>query len=453
MVAKFALDGSNLCAKHGTKQFDFKRLEKAIDQIKNLCGASEVEIRVFVDASLKYKLDPNDKSDLEARISDGTIIMTPAGVTADSYLLHWSDQHNAIVVSNDLFREYKKKYLWLAERENGRCVTGIFDEGQAAWTFMERNAGPGVPRGVGELARDVESRNTPVQKIEIDENPFTFANLSNNFVARVDRQNPTAIVILLDQSQSMGQLWGPGGFTKAERLAKIVNDVLRELVLQCTRGDGGEVSPYFDCAIIGYGTSIETPITSMFAGTTLEEPFLSITDVWNLREMRQFGAPENSRMRPVWIDSVAVGNTPMCKAFTSAKDALKKWIKVHQASFPPIVFNITDGAPTDGNPADAAHELTSLETKDGNVLLFTAHIMASSDQVIRYPGSLDMSMVPNAHNMFNITSLVPNSLRETARQLGISIPPGGRGFLFNSEADDVIGMLNVGTQGATVVER
>ena len=55
--------------------------------------------------------------------------------------------------------------------------------------------------------------------------------------------------------------------------------------------------------------------------------------------------------------------------------------------------------------------------------------------------------------MFNITSLVPNSLRETARQLGISIPPGGRGFLFNSEADDVIGMLNVGTQGATVVER
>ena len=453
MTVAFALDGSNLCAKHGTKQFNFARLEMAVDQIRRLCFDLEIEVRIFVDASLKYKLDPNDKSSLEDQISDGTIIMTPAGVTADSYLLHWSDQHNAIVVSNDLFREYKKKYPWLGERENGRCVTGVFDESQKSWTFMERNAGIGIPRGIEELAREANSKNTPVVRIQPDDSPFTFQNDKDNYVKSVDRQNPTAILILLDQSQSMGQFWGPGGYTKAERLAKIVNDILRELVLQCTRGETGEVRPYFDIGVIGYGSSLETPIVSMFSGTTTEDPFISIAEVWARKEMRDSGKSLGGRKKPVWIDPIAVGNTPMCRAFKVSKDALAKWISIHQSSFPPIVFNITDGAPTDGNPADSAHELTSLSTNDGNVLLFTAHVMATSEEVIRYPESLDVSMSPNAHIMFNITSLVPKPLRETAKQLGISIPSGGRGFLFNSEADDVVAMLNVGTQGATVAEK
>ncbi len=48
---------------------------------------------------------------------------------------------------------------------------------------------------------------------------------------------------------------------------------------------------------------------------------------------------------PIWVEPHAAGQTPMCEALRRIRDLAAAWCAeaAHAASFPPIVFNITDG--------------------------------------------------------------------------------------------------------------
>ncbi len=75
----------------------------------------------------------------------------------------------------------------------------------------------------------------------------------------------------------------------------------------------------------------------------------------------------------------------MCEAFAKAKEYLKAFLGVQPNCYPPLVINITDGQPTDGDPRDPAKELCGLASKDGNVLLFNAHLSDKQNRPIEFP--------------------------------------------------------------------
>jgi uncharacterized protein YegL len=161
-----------------------------------------------------------------------------------------------------------------------------------------------------------------------------------NYSKRVSRECPTAFVLMLDQSGSMGEIW-QNGLSKAAQVATIVNSALKNLVLSATRG--GEVYDYVDIAVIGYGGVGIEGVRSMLPGTTLDSPFMRLSEIAKQPRVAIVQNPDgSSRRETTWFDPVAGGGTPMNAAFDVAVKAVSSWVQRRDNSFPPIVINITD---------------------------------------------------------------------------------------------------------------
>ncbi|MDT5293747.1 MAG: hypothetical protein QOJ76_627 [Acidobacteriota bacterium] len=72
------------------------------------------EAVILVDASLKYDID--DQSQLETLIQSQQVRQVPAGTDADFFIIQFADQLNALVVTNDRYKDYVEQYPWISER-------------------------------------------------------------------------------------------------------------------------------------------------------------------------------------------------------------------------------------------------------------------------------------------------------------------------------------------------
>ena len=68
---------------------------------------------------------------------------------------------------------------------------------------------------------------------------------------------------------------------------------------------------------------------------------------------------------PVWFDAEANGQTPMCEALAAAGLAAKGFVEEFRDAYPPLVLNLTDGLPSDGDPREYAKIIRNLTTNDG----------------------------------------------------------------------------------------
>ncbi len=436
MSMKIGIDGSNLCAVDSAPKSTF-RLERLAIGIKDVKTAvPSAEVRVFVDANLRWKLSPNEKSELETLIRSGQVEQVPAGITADDYILEWANRNSAIVISNDQFKGYHTTYPWIAQRGSGRSMTAVFDQSAKTWTFLERNSGSSPARTLAAIATGFVA-SAPVVVTQ----PPIMSDV--NYSKRVSRECPTAFVLMLDQSGSMGEIW-QNGLSKAAQVATIVNSALKNLVLSATRG--GEVYDYVDIAVIGYGGVGTEGVRSMLPGTTIDSPFMRLSEIAKQPRVAVVQNPDgSSRRETTWFDAVAGGGTPMNAAFDVAVKAVSNWVQRRDNSFPPIVINITDGESTDADPSAKARDLTGLGTSHGNTLLFTAYLGAGGGKQILYPDQPPAGMTSYALGMFNVSSVVPEVLRSNAESMNVKISPRGRGFLFNAALDEVSGLVNFGT--------
>jgi hypothetical protein len=149
MAQTAIIDGSNLTATPDGEH-SLARLEAAAAQVADLMGADwRTRLRVVVDASLRHRLTPTDRGRLEHLVETGHVEQAPAGVDADVFILQWANDHDALVISNDLFRPYASQYPWLSSA--GRCVTANYDRLSSRWMFFERNAGGRPPRSLSDL--------------------------------------------------------------------------------------------------------------------------------------------------------------------------------------------------------------------------------------------------------------------------------------------------------------
>src|SRR5262249_34547603 len=119
------------------------------------------------------------------------------------------------------------------------------------------------------------------------------------------------------------------------------------------------------------------------------------------------GLIEQSFKFPVWVEAKAVGRTPMCQALALAQQHVEGFIRRYPACYPPLVANITDGMPTDGDPLPQARALHELATEDGNVLLFNAHVSANPAHPVEYPSSEDGLPDNFARLLFRMSSPLP----------------------------------------------
>lgn len=279
----------------------------------------------------------------------------------------------------------------------------------------------------------------------------------------ISRKTPSLFVFLVDRSGSMeaefgGSVEEVSNPSKAQGAADALNRCLRILSRRCARGE--EMRNYFDVGIWGYGGSVG-PILE---GPLKERPFVPIAELYHSpirTEQRDVRVPDGAggfivtkTPFPVWVEAVADGGTPMCQALREVRTVLEGWVASHPECYPPTVINITDGEATDGDPQGVATEIMRLVNKNGsNALLFNVHVSASRAKSVSYPTSAEALTDPYARQLFEMSSVLPETLVRMAQsEPDLGIRTGSRGFVFNASLVDLVRFLDIGTRKSTEVE-
>jgi hypothetical protein len=270
------------------------------------------------------------------------------------------------------------------------------------------------------------------------------------YTAEISRTNPTCFLFLIDQSESMSETLPDTGTSKADELASATNRLLQQLVLRCVRGE--TVLDRFNVGVLGYGSKVGPVLGGNLAGKNLV--LLSELALNPLRiEQRTRKVPdgvggtvEQSYKFPVWFEPVTKGQTPLCEALDLAWQTLVGFLQRYPECYPPLVVNITDGRPTDGNPEKHAALIRSLGSKDGNVLLFNVHMSIFAKGTVEFPDREDALPNDYAKQLFRMSSPLPPPMRETARREGFKVNEATRGFVYNADIGSVIRFLDIGTR-------
>lgn len=270
------------------------------------------------------------------------------------------------------------------------------------------------------------------------------------YAAQVSRGNPSAFVLLLDQSSSMSDSFSGGGASKAVEAARVVNRFLEELAIKCAKAEG--IYDYYEVAVFGYGRGVASALGGSLASGEMH-PVSQIAD-FPLRLDRVTkkvsdgagGLVDQVVEVPVWVEPQANGMTPMCQALGQAHRLLEGWIANHADSYPPTVINITDGEANDGDPVGPAQSLQSLSTSDGSALIFNCHISSQRGQQVYFPASDEGLVDGFARQLFEMSSVMPPIQLEAARSEGFVVSPSSRGFVFNGSVEDLIRFIDIGTR-------
>jgi hypothetical protein len=233
-------------------------------------------------------------------------------------------------------------------------------------------------------------------------------------------------------------------------VADALNRLLQNLVLKCAKSEG--FRDYFEVGVIGYGKEVGPAL----GGPMASAPLVRISALANnpLRiEQRTRkvddgagGVLDQAFKFPVWLEPVADGKTPMCRALGLAAGLAQEFINRFPKSYPPITVNITDGKATDGDPEEPAARLQALQTADGNALLFNLHLSSNPAQPVEFPSREDVLIDPYARLLFRMSSLLPPALVEAAAGEGYRLEGEPRGFVFNADLVSVIRFLDIGTR-------
>jgi hypothetical protein len=277
------------------------------------------------------------------------------------------------------------------------------------------------------------------------------------YSAEISRDNPTAILFVIDQSGSMDEVMSTGK-SKAAFVADVLNKTIYTLVTNCTKADG--VRNYFDVGVIGYGGQGVGPgLGGALAGTiihpitTVANTPLRVEDRTKLEDDGAGGTFERRVKFPVWFDPTSSGGTPMRAALTKAAEALAGWCDAHANCYPPTIIHVTDGASTDGDPDSVAAALRQISTGDGECLLFNIHVSTLEGEAIRFPATEPSVSDSYARLLFGMSSVLPSHVAKLAVDKGYRIAEGARGFMFNADPKDIANFFDIGTRPRLTADR
>ena len=110
---KVILDGSNI-AWEEKNSLDKPKISNIENMINRLSKVNFNKIITVADAALRYQID-NQKR-LDKLVKEGAMKMLPARVDGDKFILRISEEENAMIVSNDMFKEFREMKTWIDQR-------------------------------------------------------------------------------------------------------------------------------------------------------------------------------------------------------------------------------------------------------------------------------------------------------------------------------------------------
>lgn len=280
------------------------------------------------------------------------------------------------------------------------------------------------------------------------------------YTKEISRDFKGCFLFLLDQSRSMEEPLGNSTVRKCDSLATALNAWIQNMAIRATNEDG--IRHWVDIGVLGYTTDeIGNPIIeACLQGPMAGKKLASITEIANnplkmetvtqkLFDDETGDLIEMEVEMPVWIEPKIAYGTPMCQAFHDACTILDEWIADHQASFPPIVIHITDGESSDGDPIPYAEALKERSTDDGNVLLLNCHLSMTAADSFMFPSSSEVLPDELARVLFEMSSVLPDSIFQRAVSEGQELKPNARGMAFNADMVALIKFLDMGTRVAS----
>ncbi len=257
--------------------------------------------------------------------------------------------------------------------------------------------------------------------------------------------DPGCIIVLIDQSGSMGNTWGQSKYKLSWGAARSVNFMIGELVERCRKGD--EVAPRVRLGFYGYS---RTDVT--WAGGKFLPDADGLVSLVALAECEdEVEDDENEMIIPWVVQEAAGGGTPMRTAFEQVVSVAENFAQNHPESFPPVIVNITDGIPTDCDESELAGivaPIMSISTTDGAALVFNVHISPDGSEPVFCPSPGDALPDNYAKCLYEASSVLPDSLAHIGRNShGMKIGEEARCFAFNADSALLIKLLSLASSG------
>ncbi len=276
----------------------------------------------------------------------------------------------------------------------------------------------------------------------------------------ITRKNRTLFVVVIDQSVSMAGsvVIGAEIIEKSAMVARVANDLIAELVERTRRLDG--LRDYYDVAIVGYsGLGVRSLLG--------EDTFLPITEldqrcVQEAKISREYRFSDGQTMicdqcERRWVEPLATGSTPMFEALLYVRDIVEQWClrEENRDSFPPVIYNITDGESTDCNYqdiCDISSQIKNIGTRDGGALLFNIHIAStSSSRSLLFPSVEQMSAWEgasrSARSLFDASSHLPAHFCDYVCNIkSVDVQQKFKAVSFNCSPSELITVLNIGSR-------
>lgn len=280
-----------------------------------------------------------------------------------------------------------------------------------------------------------------------------------SYTRPITRTEPSLLLFLIDQSGSMTEQIAGSATSKAQYVADAINRSIYQLAVKATRDSSGP-RHYFDIGVIGYGSSVGPAWIGGLAGQ-VTHPLPTLANQPPRTETRMKresdgagGIIELNVEFPMWVEQRAGGGTPTAEAMRMAAEQTAAWITSHPSSFPPTVIHITDGQHTTADPEPMAETIRSLQTQDGQVLLFNIHVDSKAGASVIFPSSTQELPDEHARKLFAMSSAPIGRMAERiAREFNTAIGEQTRFFGYRCDAVDFIRLLDIGTPDAAGGDR
>jgi hypothetical protein len=150
---------------------------------------------------------------------------------------------------------------------------------------------------------------------------------------------------------------------------------------------------------------------------------------------------------PVWVEPLAAGEAPMCRALFFVRGLIGVWTQTHGTSFPPIILHVTAGRSQDGDPCRHAEAIRRVETQDGRSLLFHCQLSSASGEGVLFPHQRQLLPDDLSRRLFDCSSELPKSFCRQLSADGFDLRPGARGMAVNAELRSVLRCIQVDSGG------
>ena len=342
---------------------------------------------------------------------------------------------------------------WLAEAgalARGEPRPPALDVAAEVLSLDDDPESPGAPSALDDDPESPGAPSAPDPAATLPKLPPSRPVGGMTYAAPIRRTNPGCLLFLIDQSKSMADPFHGTGQTKAGVVADALNRLIQNVVLRSAKADG--VRDYFRVGVLGYGQGVRAglggsvPFKVLIPVSELGAHPLRVETRTKLIPDGVGGVLEQKVKFPVWYDVEASGQTPMCEAFAAAGLAVKGFVEEFPNAFPPIVLNLTDGMPTDGNPQLNARLLSNVGSSDGATLLFNLLISSQPVPADYFPATEERLPDTCSKLLFRMSSVLPPKLWEAAKAEGLALQPKARGVVINADPTAIVRFLDIGTR-------